>query len=44
MNKRVKINTPAPDFSLLDFMGNNFVLSEYEGKKNVALIFNRGFT
>ena len=44
MKKRVKINNPAPDFSLQDFMGNKFMLSEYEGMKNVVLIFNRGFT
>jgi peroxiredoxin len=40
---RVSLNQPAPDFSLPDFSGNNFSLSELEGKKNVLLVFNRAF-
>lgn len=44
ISKQVEIKTPAPDFSLLDFRGEEFALSEFIGKKNVLLIFNRGFT
>ena len=41
---RVSLNQPAPDFSLPDFPGNNFSLSELEGMKIVLLVFNRTFT
>lgn len=34
----------APDFSLIDTQGSGVRLSDYRGKKNVVLIFNRGFT
>ncbi len=40
---KVSINTKAPDFSLLDFEGNPFRLSELEGESNAVLVFNRGF-
>ena len=40
---RVSLNTPAPDFNLKDYLGNNFNLSEYSNKKNLLLVFNRGF-
>ena len=40
---RVAINAPAPDFSLNDYKGNPFTLSEMRGVSNVMLIFNRGF-
>jgi peroxiredoxin len=43
MSKRVELNQPAPDFSLIDFKGNEVRLSDYKGKKNVLLVFNRGF-
>jgi len=29
----------APDFSLVDVSGNGVILSDFKGKKNVALIF-----
>jgi peroxiredoxin len=29
----------APDFSIIDVSGNEVRLSDYKGKKNVALIF-----
>jgi peroxiredoxin len=40
----VAIDQPAPDFSLADFKGEPFRLSDMRGKKNVVLVFNRGFT
>ena len=40
---KVSINTPAPDFTLEDYEGNPITLSDYKGKKNVLLVFNRGF-
>ena len=33
----------APDFTLEDFKGQTVTLSQYEGQKNVLLVFNRGF-
>ena len=38
------MNNLAPDFSTHDIDGNNLELSQYRGKKNVLLVFNRGFT
>ena len=40
---KVKINTPAPNFSLDDFRSEKFILSELRGKSNLLLVFNRGF-
>jgi len=40
---QVKFFQPAPDFSLVDYQGNPVRLSDYRGKKNVLLVFNRGF-
>lgn len=40
---QVSINSPAPDFTLTDFLGNLIKLSEFRGQKNVLLVFNRGF-
>jgi peroxiredoxin len=39
-NKPYKI---APDFSMNDSEGRLIKLSEVRGKKNVMLVFNRGF-
>jgi peroxiredoxin len=39
-NKPYKI---APDFSMNDDEGRPIILSGYKGKKNVMLVFNRGF-
>jgi peroxiredoxin len=39
-NKPYKI---APDFSMNDAEGRTIKLSDYKGKKNVMLVFNRGF-
>jgi peroxiredoxin len=41
---RVSLDQTAPDFSLPDFMGNVVSLSDFNGRKNVLLVFNRGFT
>ena len=43
MSKRIDIYTPAPDFELKDYQGNPVRLSDLKGKKNVLLVFNRGF-
>jgi peroxiredoxin len=40
---KVQINTPAPDFALDDFRGQPVRLSDYQGRKHVVLVFNRGF-
>ena len=40
---KVSINTPAPDFALEDYEGNTVRLSDFKGKSNVMLIFNRTF-
>ena len=34
----------APDFSASDTEDSKIQLSDYIGKKNVMLVFNRGFT
>lgn len=39
----VAVNQPAPDFTLADFEGRPFKLSDYRGKKHVLLVLNRGF-
>jgi peroxiredoxin len=43
MAKKVQINTTAPDFTLQDFEGKTVRMSDYQGRKHVVLIFNRGF-
>lgn len=40
---KVSLNTPAPNFALDDFTGRRVQLSDYRGRKNVVLVFNRGF-
>jgi peroxiredoxin len=35
--------TVAPEFSMADSEGGTVRLSDYRGKKNVVLVFNRGF-
>jgi peroxiredoxin len=34
----------APDFTASDSEGRTIRLSDYRGKKNIALVFNRGFS
>lgn len=33
----------APDFTLQDIDGQSVTLSQFRGRKNVLLVFNRGF-
>jgi hypothetical protein len=40
---KIQINKPAPDFSGIDYLGNQIGLGDYFHKKNVLLVFNRGF-
>lgn len=40
---RVELNKPAPNFTLNDFHGYEVSLTDFQGKKNVLLVFNRGF-
>jgi peroxiredoxin len=40
---KVALNTPAPDFELVDYSGELVRLSDFRGR-NVLLVFNRGFT
>jgi len=40
----VKLNQKSPDFELKDLNGQAFRLSNQLGKRNVLLVFNRGFT
>ena len=41
---RVSMNAVAPDFTLSDFAGNPVRLSDFRGRKNVLLVFNRTFS
>ncbi|HTX68337.1 MAG TPA: hypothetical protein VMH50_04235 [Thermoleophilia bacterium] len=41
---RVSLNAPAPEFALPDFTGRPVSLSDFRGRENVLLVFNRGFT
>jgi peroxiredoxin Q/BCP len=43
VNMSIDLNHVAPDFEASDWKGESFKLSEFKGKKNVFLIFNRGF-
>lgn len=39
---RVDLNVNAPGFSLPDMNGKNVSLADFEEKKNVLVVFNRG--
>jgi peroxiredoxin len=43
MSQKAQLNKPAPDFTLANFDGEPVTLSDFFGKKNVVLVFNRGF-
>jgi peroxiredoxin len=36
-------NPAAPEFTAMDSEGRTIKLSDYKRKKNIALVFNRGF-
>jgi peroxiredoxin len=38
-----QLDVLAPDFAAKDSEGRDIRLSDYRGKKNVVLVFNRGF-
>ncbi len=40
---KVSLKARAPEFALKDFRGNPVSLADFAGKKNVLLVFNRGF-
>ena len=40
---RVELDVKAPDFTLDDISGRRVSLSDYAGRKNVLVVFNRGF-
>lgn len=40
---RIELNVQAPDFTLDDLNGKSVSLSDYKNKKNVMVVFNRGF-
>jgi peroxiredoxin len=40
---RIALNQTAPDFSLPDFSGKPFCLTDLRGQKSVLLVFNRTF-
>ena len=40
---RVELNTQAPNFTLNDFKGKSVSLADFTDRKNVLVVFNRGF-
>jgi len=40
---KVELNSKAPEFTLLDFNGNSVSLSSFTDRKNVLVVFSRGF-
>jgi cytochrome oxidase Cu insertion factor (SCO1/SenC/PrrC family) len=40
---RVKVGKPAPDFTLESKDGERVTLSQFRGKKNVVMVFYRGY-
>ena len=40
---QVKLDRPAPDFTLADYHGQEVSLSQFKGHQPVLLVFNRGF-
>lgn len=44
MSNVVQLNTPAPDFALTSYQGDEIRLSDFTGHKHLILVFNRGFT
>ena len=44
MTTAIPINSIAPDFEMPDYNGKKIHLAEFYQRKNVLLVFNRGFT
>jgi len=42
--EKIKIGDQVRDFTLEDTQGEPVSLSDFAGKKNIFLVFNRGFT
>ncbi|GAK60356.1 peroxiredoxin [Candidatus Vecturithrix granuli] len=40
---KVQVNMHAPDFTLKDVHDTPVTLSGFQGRKNVVMVFNRGF-
>jgi peroxiredoxin len=40
---KVHLNTPAPDFTLNNLKDEPVHLADFRGRKNLVLVFNRGF-
>jgi peroxiredoxin len=40
---RAELKQPAPNFTLTDFTGREISLSDFQGRKNVLLVFKSGF-
>ncbi len=40
--ERVKVGSPAPDFTLEGVDGKQIALSDFRGKKSIVLVFYRG--
>jgi cytochrome oxidase Cu insertion factor (SCO1/SenC/PrrC family) len=40
---RVAIGSAAPDFTLASLAGQRISLSDYRGRKNIILVFYRGY-
>jgi peroxiredoxin len=43
MAESIGVGQVAPDFELTDVQGRTVRLSDYRGRKNVVLVFTRGF-
>lgn len=43
MENEISVGSKAQDFELTNVDGKRVKLSDYYGKKNVVLVFNRGF-
>lgn len=41
---KVELHKLAPIFSLPSFAGENVSIEDFRGKRNILLVFNRGFT
>jgi hypothetical protein len=44
MMAKIALDAQAPDFALQDYRGETVRLSDFFGKSNVLLVFNRTFT